>query len=161
MHLAGNMLFLWIFGNNIEDVLGHVKFIIFYLIGGAAAALAHIASNPMSLIPTIGASGAIAAVLGAYIVLYPSRRVICLVFLGYFVTTVAVPAVVMLGLWFALQIFNASLGGGMTPGGGVAYWAHIGGFAAGVIGILLLGGSGLVRRNERRMISNNRWYEER
>lgn len=159
LHLGVNMLYLWIFGNNIEDVLGHLKFFIFYMVGGFVAALAHILSNPNSLVPTLGASGAIAAVLGAYIILYPNSRVICLVFLGFFITTVAVPAVVVLGLWIVLQIVSATIGGGMTPGGGgVAYWAHIGGFMAGVIGILLLGGSRLARdrRQDRRF--NRSWY---
>lgn len=161
LHLGGNMLYLWIFGNNIEDVLGHFKFVLFYLAGGLVAAGAHIISSPMSQVPTLGASGAIAAVLGAYIVLYPNSRVTSLVFLGFFVTTVAVPAVVVLGLWIVLQLLSVTLGGGMTPGGGgVAYWAHIGGFAAGIVGILLLGGQRLAgeRRSERSHY--NSWFED-
>jgi membrane associated rhomboid family serine protease len=162
IHIGGNMLYLWIFGNNIEDVLGHIKFIFFYFTGGAIAAGAHILSNPASQVPTIGASGAIAAVLGAYMVLYPTRRVICLVLLGFFFTTIAVPAVVVLGLWVFLQFINAAVtGGGMTPGvGGVAYWAHIGGFAAGVVGILLLGGQRLVRQRWYDRPLRRNWYEE-
>ncbi|MBI2843466.1 MAG: rhomboid family intramembrane serine protease [Armatimonadetes bacterium] len=160
LHIGGNMLYLWIFGNNIEDVLGHTKFLIFYLLGGFAAAVAHIVSAPMSQVPTVGASGAIAATLGAYVVLYPNSRVICLVFLGFFVTTVAVPAVVVLGLWIVLQVLNAAAGGGMTPGGGgVAYWAHIGGFAVGVAGILLLGGQRLIRGRRGRNYQNY-WSED-
>lgn len=160
LHLAGNMLYLWIFGNNIEDVLGHVKFLIFYLIGGIIAALAHIVSNPMSQVPTVGASGAIAAVLGAYMILFPNSKVTTLIFIGIFVTTAAVPAVVVLGLWIFLQFISVALGGGMTPGGGVAYWAHIGGFLAGVIGILLLGGKTLIVRQRRQRDYRRNWYEE-
>jgi len=160
LHLAGNMLYLWIFGNNIEDVLGHVRFLVFYLIGGIIAALMHILSNPMSHVPTVGASGAIAAVLGAYMILFPNSRIITLIFIGIFVTTAAVPAVVVLGLWIFLQFMSVMLGGGMTPGGGVAYWAHIGGFLAGVIGILLLGGKKLVRRQRRQREYRRYWYEE-
>ena len=119
--------------------------LVFYLIGGVAAAGLQILSAPLSQVPMVGASGAIAAVLGAYIVLWPNNRVTTLVFLGFLVTTIAVPAVVVLGLWIFLQFINASAGGMTHGGGGVAYWAHIGGFAAGVIGILLLGGRRLVR----------------
>ena len=153
-HIAGNLWFLWIFGNNIEDVLGHVKFAIFYLFGGIAAAAVHILSNPMSPIPTLGASGAIAAVMGADIVLFPNSRITTLVFFGFFVTTVAIPAVVVLGIWIFLQFSGVT--GGTTPGGGgVAYWAHIGGFIAGVVGILLLGGRGL--RNQGRPMFRGRY----
>lgn len=161
LHIAGNMLYLWIFGNNIEDVLGHFKFLLFYLAGGVIAALAHIASNPMSQIPTVGASGAIAAVLGAYLIVYPNSRVITLIVLGFFVTTAAVPAVFILGYWIFLQVIQATVfHGGSMSGGGVAYWAHIGGFVAGVIGILLFGGRRLAgdRRNERSF--RNSWYED-
>jgi membrane associated rhomboid family serine protease len=157
LHLGGNMLYLWIFGNNIEDTLGHIKFILFYLIGGALAAGAHILSNPNSQVPTLGASGAIAAVLGAYLVLYPTSRVITLVFLGFFVTTVAVPAVVVLGLWIGLQFLSAAIS--PPTSGGVAYWAHIGGFIAGMIGILLLGGQRLVRGRMQPYYRRD-WYEE-
>jgi len=161
LHIGGNMLYLWIFGNNIEDVLGHFKFILFYLIGGVVAALAHILSSPSSAVPTLGASGAIAAVLGAYIILYPNARVMSLVFLGFFATMVAVPAVVVLGLWIFLQVISTALGGGMTPGGGVAYWAHIGGFAFGVVVILLLGGRRLIRGRREDRAFQHYWYEER
>lgn len=161
LHLGGNMLYLWIFGNNIEDVLGHVKFLLFYLIGGLVAAFAHILSNPSSQVPTVGASGAIAAVLGAYMVLYPNNKITTLLFIGIFVTTAAIPAVVVLGLWIFLQFISATLGGGMTPGGGgVAYWAHIGGFMVGVVGILLLGGKKLIRRQRYERNLRRYWYEE-
>ncbi|MDO8589526.1 MAG: rhomboid family intramembrane serine protease [Armatimonadota bacterium] len=149
LHIGGNMLYLWIFGNNIEDRVGHVKFVLFYLAGGFAAAAAHIlstAGNPfLAKLPTVGASGAVAAVLGAYLVLFPTARIICLVILGFLITTVAVPAIVVLLIWIALQIVSVSVVGG--PGamsGGVAYWAHIGGFFAGVIMIYLLGGKRLL-----------------
>ncbi|MDO8683676.1 MAG: rhomboid family intramembrane serine protease [Armatimonadota bacterium] len=151
LHLGGNMLYLWIFGNNIEDVLGHFKFLLFYLAGGVAAAFAHIVTASVdptaATIPTVGASGAIAAVLGAYLVLYPTARIICLVFLGWFITTAAIPALVVLALWFLLQLLNVSIVGG--AGGGVAYWAHIGGFVIGIILIYVLGGKNLSRRGRR------------
>lgn len=146
LHVGGNMLYLWIFGNNIEDVLGHFKFLVFYLISGAAAALAQVYTNPSATIPMVGASGAIAGVLGAYLVLFPRARVMCPVFLFFFVQVVALPASLVLGFWIALQLINSLLlGGGMTPGGGVAYAAHIGGFLAGILMIYLLGGGRLVR----------------
>lgn len=153
IHLGGNMLYLWIFGNNIEDVLGHIKFAFFYLIGGAIGGLTHILSNPMSQVPTLGASGAIAAVMGAYLVLYPKSRVLTLVFIGFFVTTVAVPAVVVLGLWIGLQV----LGGFFSSTASVAYFAHIGGFLAGAIGILLLGGRRLLQAQWRRQNDREYW----
>lgn len=153
LHIGGNMLYLWIFGNNIEDTVGHFKFIMFYFLGGLVAALAHIVSalvsgNPqVALIPTIGASGAIAAVLGAYLVMFPKTRVICLIPLGFFMTTAAIPAVAVLLLWILLQLVNVSMIGGKSlGGGGVAYWAHIGGFVAGMVLILLMGGRRLLRR---------------
>ncbi len=146
LHIGGNMLYLWIFGNNVEDVLGHWKFLSFYLIGGLAAAAAHVLSDPSSQVPVVGASGAIAAVLGAYMVLFPKARVLTLIFLGFFVTTVSIPAVVLLGYWIFIQVFSTTMSAGPGQGtGGVAYWAHIGGFAAGALGILLLGGRKIVR----------------
>jgi membrane associated rhomboid family serine protease len=131
MHLIGNMWFLWVFGNNIEDSMGHVRFAIFYLLTGLLASGAHILTSLDSGVPTVGASGAISGVMGAYIVLYPKVRVITLVFLLYFARVMALPAVALLGLWFALQLLQgtASLG---IRGGGVAFWAHVGGFVAGV-----------------------------
>jgi len=139
MHIIGNMLYLWIFGNNIEDVLGHVRYVCFYVLCGAAAALTQSIINTHSEVPMIGASGAIAGVLGAYLVLFPRAHVLVLVPLGFFTQLMRLPAMLVLGFWFVLQFIQ---GGLMTPGdeGGVAYWAHIGGFAAGIALIFLLGG---------------------
>ena len=136
LHLGGNMLFLWIFGNNIEDALGHARFILFYLGSGIAAALGQAFVNINSDIPMVGASGAIAGVLGAYILLYPHARVVTLIFLGFFITTMRVPAFLFLGLWFAMQWINALMTG--AAGSGVAWWAHIGGFVAGVVLLFFL-----------------------
>jgi membrane associated rhomboid family serine protease len=132
MHILGNMWFLWVFGNNVEDSMGHARFACFYLLCGIAAAAAQIVSNPDSGVPMVGASGAIGGVMGAYIVLYPRVRVHLLLVLGFYVTTVAVPAIFMLGYWFVIQLVGgaASLG---AAGGGVAFWAHVGGFAAGML----------------------------
>jgi membrane associated rhomboid family serine protease len=130
-HLIGNMWFLWVFGNNVEDSMGHARYLAFYLLCGLAAAAAQTFVNPSSPIPMVGASGAISGVMGAYIILYPMVRVHMLIFLGFFITTVAVPAFVMLGYWFLLQL----LGGAFADeaGGGVAFWAHAGGFVAGAV----------------------------
>ena len=137
LHLGGNMLFLWIFGNNVEDAVGHFRFLLFYLLCGAAAAAGHIALNADSRLPMIGASGAVSGVLGAYFLLYPRARVLTLVILGFFFQTILVPAAFFLGLWFFLQFLSgwATLGRG---GGGVAWFAHIGGFLAGMPLLLLL-----------------------
>ena len=132
-HLLGNMLYLWIFGDNVEDRLGSFKYLLFYLAGGVAASLAHILTNPGSQIPTVGASGAIAAVLGAYLVLYPRSRVLTFIPLGFFMRLTLVPASLVLGLWFVLQLFNGVVSLGGPEMGGVAFWAHIGGFAFGVL----------------------------
>jgi len=139
LHLAGNLLFLWIFANNIEDDLGHLAFLTFYLGGGAVAGLTQVAIDPASTVPMIGASGAIAAVLGGYLVLYPRARITSLVFLGFFYQLIDVPAVIVLGFWFLLQLIDglASLGFAGTDGG-VAFFAHIGGFVAGVVAARLL-----------------------
>ena len=145
LHLLGNMLFLWIFGNNVEDRLGHVPFLLFYLAAGVAAVLAQVAIDPRSEIPLVGASGAIAGALGAYIVLFPGARILSLVFLGFFYQLLEVPAIVVLGFWFALQLLNGVAGlGAETAQGGVAFFAHIGGFVFGiVVGLLLrIGGLG-------------------
>lgn len=150
VHIGGNMLYLWIFGNNVEDVLGRGRFAAFYFIGGAAAAAAQIASGPGSTIPTIGASGAVAAVMGAYLVLYPHASVLSLVPFVFISTLMEVPAVLVIGFWALLQFANASwFGGGELQGGGVAYFAHIGGFVVGIVLILLLGGRNLVARQNR------------
>ena len=132
MHLIGNMLYLWIFGNNIEDVMGHAKFIIFYTACGILAALSHAIIDPGSTVPMVGASGAISGILGAYLLLFPRAHVLVLVPLGFFTQMMHVPAALVLGLWFVFQLIS----GGMSlghEGGGVAFFAHIGGFVAGML----------------------------
>jgi membrane associated rhomboid family serine protease len=138
MHVGGNMLYLWIFGNNIEDALGRFRFVLFYLLSGLAAHAAHIAIGSGSIVPTVGASGAISGVLAAYLVLYPKARVLTLVFLGYFIRVVQLPAFLLLIFWILMQSFQgfASLGEGVARGG-VAWFEHIGGFAAGLVLIKL------------------------
>ncbi|MGQ9800459.1 MAG: rhomboid family intramembrane serine protease [Candidatus Saccharicenans sp.] len=131
LHLGGNMLYLWIFGNNVEDFLGSLRFLLFYLACGITASMLQVAIYPNSRVPMIGASGAIAGLLGAYLILYPSARVKTLVFLFIYITVIYVPAWVLLGLWFVLQLSNIGMGGG------VAWFAHIGGFLAGLSLILL------------------------
>ena len=133
-HILGNMLFLWIFGGRVEDRMGRVRFLLFYLVGGVAAGLGQTLENPTSTDPMIGASGAISAVLGAYLVLYPRARIQSLVFLGFFYQLIAVPAAILLGYWFVLQVIDglASLGGTDLTGG-VAVYAHIAGFVAGAL----------------------------
>lgn len=138
-HLLGNMLYLWIFGNNVEDRLGPFRFILFYLGSGIAAALTHIAFQPGSRMPMIGASGAIAGVLGAYWLLYPRARVKTFVFLIFYIDVISIPAGLVLGLWFVLQVLNVGMGGG------VAWFAHIGGFLAGILFIWLALGEGFRR----------------
>jgi membrane associated rhomboid family serine protease len=136
MHIIGNLLYLWIFGDNIEDNFGHGKFLLFYLIAGVAASAAQIAVDPNSPIPTLGASGAIAGVLGSYLIMFPRNRVRALLPLGFLWTTVELPALVVLGFWIVIQIFSqytAFASSSMGKGGGVAYMAHIGGFVAGVV----------------------------
>jgi membrane associated rhomboid family serine protease len=138
MHIIGNMLYLWIFGDNIEDNFGHGKFLIFYLVCGLAASFSQIFVDPNSPIPSLGASGAIAGVLGAYLIMFPRNRVRNLIFLGFFFTTIELPAVVVLGFWIVLQIFNQyAMASGRQASGGVAYMAHIGGFATGLALCLL------------------------
>jgi len=132
MHLIGNMLYLWIFGNNIEDVMGHAKFIVFYGVCGVVAALSHAFIDPESTIPMVGASGAISGVLGAYLLLYPRARVLVFIPIGFFSQMIYVPAAVVLGLWFLLQVFSGGMSFGQE-GGGVAFFAHIGGFLAGMV----------------------------
>ncbi len=136
-HLIGNMMFLWVFGNNIEDSMGHVKFVLFYVISGVAAALTQMVVNPDSTIPMVGASGAVSGVMGAYILLYPHARIHTFIFLGVFATTMQLKAGVMLGYWILLQILGSipSLTG--VDRGGVAFFAHIGGFVAGLIFVKL------------------------
>ncbi len=136
MHLLGNMWFLWIFGNNVEDSMGRFRFVSFYLLCGLAAAIGQVVTDPSSAVPMVGASGAISGVMGGYLILYPNVRVFTLVPLGFFITSLALPAWVMLGYWFLIQFVSglATVGGSM---GGVAFWAHIGGFVAGVVLIKL------------------------
>ena len=131
LHLVGNLLFLWIFGDNVESRLGHLPYLMFYVLGGVAAFGLQYALDTSSAIPTLGASGAIAAVLGAYLFLYPHARVTTLV-IFFFITVVELPAVIVLGLWFALQFFSGVGELGSEVNGGVAYWAHVGGFAFGL-----------------------------
>ena len=136
MHLGGNMLFLWIFGDNIEDEMGHVPFLLFYLAAGIGAGVVHVISAPGSQVPTVGASGAIAGVMGSYLLLFPRAKVDIFLFLVIFFRILPIPAWIMLGIWFALQLFN---GVGSDPTtGGVAYWAHAGGFIIGIAATLPL-----------------------
>jgi membrane associated rhomboid family serine protease len=154
MQVIGNMWLLWIFGENVEDRMGHGRFVLFYLLVGAIAALAHVWSDPASVVPTIGASGAVAGVMGAYFVLYPHSRILTLVWLFIFVQLIEVPAVVFLGLWFLMQLLSG-VGGALLPAGqgmsgGIAFWAHVAGFAAGAVLILVF------RRPERARVE---WWD--
>lgn len=152
MHLAGNMLFLWVFGDNLEDEMGRLPFLAFYLACGVGAGLAQLASAPYSLVPMVGASGAIAGVMGGYLLMFPKAKVDVVVIIVFFIRILPIPAWIMLGLWFLLQLF----GGVSTPtaSGGVAYWAHAGGFVAGVVLTLPLlirrGGTGFWARTHGR-----------
>jgi membrane associated rhomboid family serine protease len=131
MHLIGNMLYLWIFGNNVEDAMGHARFAIFYLLCGIVAALAQALPNPDSTLPMIGASGAISGVLGAYLLLFPHARVLVLIPLGFYSRLMQLPAMAVLGFWFVLQLISSALAD--PSAGGVAFGAHIGGFIAGMV----------------------------
>jgi membrane associated rhomboid family serine protease len=134
LHLGGNMLFLWIFGNNVEDSMGPVRFVVFYVLAGLAATGLQLVFGPDSVTPNLGASGAIAGVLGAYIVTYPRAKVVTLVVLIFFFTILELPATLFLGIWFVQQlIFGALTSANTVAGGGVAYWAHVGGFVAGLL----------------------------
>ena len=148
-HFLGNMLFLWIFGDNVEDRLGHVRFVIFYILCGVAATVAHVFMNPGSMVPTIGASGAIAGVMGAYFLMYPHSRVLALVPLFIVFEVIEVPAILFLGIWFLMQFFYGVGTRAGAEAGGVAFWAHIAGFVAGMAGVLLL-----------RKPSRSRWRSE-
>jgi membrane associated rhomboid family serine protease len=156
-HLIGNMVFFWVFGNNIEDAMGHGRFVVFYLLCGAAAAATQIAISPSSAIPMVGASGAISGVLGAYLLLYPRVRVHTLIFLGVFVTTVALPAYVMLGYWILLQLLGGLPALAGMESGGVAFWAHIGGFVAGLVLISLFVKRENVERRPARAYRYREW----
>jgi membrane associated rhomboid family serine protease len=156
LHFAGNMLYLWIFGDNVEDRMGHDRFVVFYLLCGAAAALGQTWTDPESTIPMIGASGAIAGVMGAYIVLYPKSKIVTLVPILFFIQLIEVPAVFFLGIWFVMQFVSGL--GTMTAAseagrsiGGIAFWAHSAGFAAGAIGVLLM------KRPERQRVE---WWHD-
>lgn len=135
LHLISNMLALYIFGDNVEDRVGHFRYLIFYLLGGSLAALAHAWAYASSQVPTVGASGAIAAVLGGYLLLYPRARVLTLIPIFFFIQIVEIPALLYLGFWFFSQLLNGSLAlaASTFQGGGVAWWAHIGGFVAGLV----------------------------
>ena len=155
LHIGGNMLFLWIFGDNVEDRMGHGRFIVFYLLCGITAALAQTAMAPDSPVPMVGASGAIAGVMGAYFVLYPRSRIVTLVPLFIFVQIMEVPAILFLGIWFFMQ-FISGVGSIATVAarnsGGVAFWAHVAGFVAGVAGVMVF------RRPERQQVE---WWDRR
>lgn len=145
MHLIGNMLFLWVFGNNVEDAMGHVRFAVFYLTCGVAAVFAQTLPNPESTIPMVGASGAISGVLGAYLLLHPRANVLVVIPFGFYFHTVRLPAAIVLGLWFVLQLVNSLLA---DPGqGGVAFGAHIGGFVAGMALVALFKKRGVRLKN--------------
>lgn len=147
LHVAGNMLYLWIFGNNVEDALGHVRYLFFYLLSGVVAVYSHALVDPASTMPMIGASGAVSGVLGAYLVLFPRARVLTLVPMGFFLQVIRVPAIFVLGFWIVMQLLYGvfSLG---APGGGVAWFAHVGGFLTGVVLV-----RPLVRRQFRSLIA--------
>ena len=150
MHIAGNMLFLWVFGDNLEDQMGHVGFLLFYLAGGLAAAFAQVAADPSSTVPMVGASGAIAAVMGGYLLMFPRARVDILIILIIIFRIIPVPAWIVLSAWFGFQLLQGATVPG--EGGGVAYWAHAGGFAAGLVLTVPLwrkrGGMAFWRRHE-------------
>jgi len=141
LHVLGNMWFLWIFGDNIEDLLGHVRYLIFYLLCGIAAAIAHVYFNSYSPLPTVGASGAIAGVMGAYLVKFPRSRILTLIFVLFFITWIEVPAPLMLAYWFFIQLFSGlgSIARTHMSEGGVAWFAHVGGFIAGIILVTIMG----------------------
>ena len=152
LHLIGNMWFLWVFGNNIEDSMGHTRFVVFYLLSGVAAAATQMLVDPGSRIPMVGASGAISGVMGAYILLYPRVRVHTLITLGFFLTTVTLPAYVILGYWFVLQLLFGTVGALSGAQGGVAVWAHVGGFVAGLLLIKLFANSEYLERRRGGML---------
>ena len=158
-HILGNMWFLWVFGDNVEDAMGPFRFVAFYVLCGLAAAFAQIATDPSSPVPMVGASGAIGGVMGAYALLYPRAHVHTFVFLGFYMTTIAVPAVFMLGYWFLIQLVSGLPALGQS-GGGVAFWAHIGGFAAGLVLVLLFRRPEYVAAHSaqgERRVSRHRW----
>src|SRR5208337_97498 len=137
LHVAGNMLYLWIFGDNIEDELGHFRFLLFYLFSGVVAVYAYAMTDSQSMLPMIGASGAISGVLGAYILLFPRAKIHTLLFFGFFWQIVRIPAMFVIGFWIFLQIVSGLLSSGSIQHGGVAWFAHVGGFVAGFVTIKL------------------------
>jgi hypothetical protein len=149
LHLLGNMLFLYIFGDNVEDRLGHTKYFFFYILCGVLAVVAHLMTNPSSRVPTIGASGAIAGVMGAYFFLFPYARIVTLIFIFFFIDIIEIPAFFFLAFWLILQFLNGtmSFSAQNAVSGGVAWWAHIGGFIAGILLLFVFG----VRRTTRRL----------
>jgi membrane associated rhomboid family serine protease len=155
LHVAGNMLYLWIFGDNVEDRMGHGRFLVFYLLCGVAAALGQTITAPDSVVPMVGASGAIAGVMGAYFVLYPKSRIVTLIPLFFFFRVIEVPAILFLGIWFVMQFVSGigsivtTTGGGSA--GGVAFWAHVAGFVAGISGVIVF------RRPERQRVE---WWHD-
>ena len=163
MHLIGNLWFLWIFGNNIEDSMGHLRFLAFYLLAGLVATASHIASSPGSALPVVGASGAISAIMGAYLVLYPRTRVYTLFIIIFIIRVFPLPAWFFLGYWFFLQVASSTMQGG-AGGGGVAFWAHIGGFLAGLALVRVFQNRVLVDakrsgvRLERNQIRHGGWW---
>jgi membrane associated rhomboid family serine protease len=155
LHVAGNVLYLWIFGDNVEDRMGHGRFLAFYLLCGASAAIAQTIVIPDSIVPMVGASGAIAGVMGAYFVLYPKSRIVTLVPIFFFIQILEVPAIFFLGIWFLMQ-FMSGVGSiasatGAEPGGGVAFWAHVAGFVTGISGVVVF------RRPERQRVE---WWND-
>jgi membrane associated rhomboid family serine protease len=153
-HVAGNMLYLWIFGDNVEDRMGHGRFLVFYLLCGTAAALAQTITAPDSVVPMVGASGAIAGVMGAYFVLYPKSRIVTLVPLFFFFQIIEVPAIFFLGIWFVMQFLSGvgSIATATAGAGGIAFWAHVAGFVAGLSGVIVF------RRPERQRVE---WWHDR
>jgi len=154
MHVAGNMLYLWIFGDNVEDRMGHGRYLVFYLLCGIAAALAQTITVPDSVVPMVGASGAIAGVMGAYFVLYPRSRIVTLIPIFFFFQIVEVPAIFFLGIWFLMQFVSGVGSIGSTGGGGlggIAFWAHVAGFVAGISGVIVF------RRPERQRVE---WWHD-
>jgi membrane associated rhomboid family serine protease len=141
LHVLGNMWFLWIFGDNVEDLLGHAKFLLFYLVCGIAAAMGQVIASPYSTVPMVGASGAIAGVMGAYLVKFPRSRVLTLVFILFFITTIEIPAPIMLAYWFVIQLFSGlgSIARTHLTEGGVAFFAHVAGFIAGIVLVKIMG----------------------
>jgi membrane associated rhomboid family serine protease len=155
LHLISNMLYLWIFGDNVEDRMGHFRYILFYLLCGLAAAFAHIVTNAKSDVPTIGASGAIAGVLGAYLMLYPFARVVVVIPILFFWDVIKLPALIVLGFWFVTQIFQGTLALAIETSatGGVAWWAHIGGFVFGMIAV------NIFKKKNRKPVYRDLWWE--